>query len=39
MININICVDKIVRKFVSKLIKQYLFNDILTFLGCDYRDA
>ena len=33
--------DKIVRKFVAKLLKLYriLSKDILTFLECEYRDA
>ena len=30
--------DKIIRKFVAKLLKyRLLFMDILTFLGLDYR--
>ena len=33
-------VDKIVSKFVAKIIKyMILFKDILTYLGLDYRDA
>ena len=36
----NIKVNKIICKFVAKLIKyRILFKDILTFLGLDYRDA
>ena len=32
--------DKIISKFVPKLLKnRILFNDILTFLGLDYRDT
>ena len=32
--------DKIIRKFVAKLLKyRILFKDILTFLILDYRDA
>ena len=36
----NIRFDKIIRKFVAKLLKyRILFKDILTFLILDYRDA
>ena len=32
--------DKIIRKFVAKLLKyRILFKDILTFLGLAYREA
>ena len=38
--NIQISLDKIVRKIVAKLHKyKILFKDILTFLGLDYRDT
>ena len=35
-----ICFDKIIRKFVAKLLKyRIMFKDTLTCLGLDYRDA
>ena len=38
--NINISFDKIVRRFVAKLlIIRYCLKDILTLLRLDYRDA
>ena len=36
----NIRFDKIIRKFVAKLLKyRKLFKDMLAFLGLDHRDA
>ena len=36
----NIRFDKIIRKFLAKLLKyRIMFKDILAFLRLDYRDA